>query len=54
VRSDKTTYPALHGPLASRRRAEQLAREAQELLRATNLLTEPLAHLAELFVTRSH
>ena len=54
LRSDKSTYPALHGPLASRRRAEQLAREAQELLRATNLLTEPLAHLAELFVTRSH
>lgn len=53
LRSDKTTYPALHGPLASRRRAEQLAHEAQQVLRSKNLLTEPLGHLAELFVTRT-
>jgi len=54
LRSDKITYPALHGPQASRRRAEQLAHEAQEALRAEGLLTAPLRHLAALFVSRTH
>jgi len=54
LRSDKTTYPALHGPQVSRRRAEQLTHEAHAALRAGGLLTEPLEHLAVLFVSRTH
>jgi geranylgeranyl diphosphate synthase type II len=54
LRDEKATYPALHGPAESRRRADELTREARASLEAERLLTPALDHLAGLFVSRTH
>jgi geranylgeranyl diphosphate synthase type II len=54
LRDGKATFPSLYGLESSKERAEELSREAIEILRSSALLTEPLTALAELSVHRTH